>query len=149
MIIRDVKPTDFEQWLPLWDGYNAFYGRAGVTALPLNITKTTWGRFFDAGEPVHGLVAESDDRLIGLVHYLYHRSTIMLGPICYLQDLFTAEEARGKGAGRALINAVYDRAGEAGSTRVYWQTHMTNAVARVLYDEVAEWPGFIVYRKTL
>ena len=149
MIIRDVRPNDFEQWLPLWDGYNAFYGREGATALPLEITKTTWSRFFEASEPVHAFVAESDSKLIGLVHYLYHRSTTMLGPICYLQDLFTGKDARGKGTGRALISAVYDRAREAGATRVYWQTHVTNAVARVLYDDVAEWPGFIVYRKNL
>jgi len=149
MIIRDIKQSDFDQWLPLWDGYNAFYGREGATALPQDITKATWSRFFDAGEPVHALVAESGGRLIGLVHFLYHRSTTLLEPICYLQDLFTSKEARGKGAGRALINAVYDRAWQAGSARVYWQTHVTNAVARVLYDEVAEWPGFIVYRKNL
>jgi len=149
MIIRDVKADDFEQWLPLWDGYNAFYGREGATALPMEITKATWGRFFDANEPVHAFVAENDGKLIGLVHYLYHRSTTLLGPICYLQDLFTSRDARGKGCGRALINAVYDRARAAGSTRVYWQTHVTNAVARVLYDEVADWPGFIVYRKNL
>jgi GNAT superfamily N-acetyltransferase len=149
MIIRDIKQSDYDQWLPLWDGYNAFYGREGATALPQDITKATWSRFFDGSEPVHAFVAESDGRLIGLVHYLYHGSTTLLEPICYLQDLFTSKEARGKGAGRALINAVYDRARQAGSARVYWQTHVTNAVARVLYDEVAEWPGFIVYRKNL
>src|SRR5437763_9908346 len=99
MIIRDVKPGDFEQWLPLWDGYNAFYGRKGATALPMDITRMTWSRFFDADEPMHAFVAESDGNLIGLVHYLYHRSTTMLGPICYLQDLFTSEAARGKGTG--------------------------------------------------
>ena len=149
LVIRGVVPADFDRWLPLWDGYNAFYGRSGPTALPADITRMTWSRFFDAYEPMHALVAERDGQLIGLVHYLYHRSTIMLGPICYLQDLFTSEAARGQGAGRALINAVYERAKAAGSTRVYWQTHETNAVARGLYDEVAERPGFIIYRKTL
>jgi GNAT superfamily N-acetyltransferase len=136
MIIRDVRPDDFEQWLPLWDGYNAFYGREGATALPMEITRATWSRFFDSNEPVHAFVAESDGKLIGLVHYLYHRSTTLLGSICYLQDLFTNKDARGKGCGRARINAVYDRAREAGSARVYWQTHVSNAVARVLYDDV-------------
>ena len=102
MIIRDVKLADFEQWLPLWDGYNAFYGREGSTALPLAITKMTWSRFFDAYEPMHALVAEHNGKLVGLVHYLYHRSTTMLGPTCYLQDLFTSEEVRRKGIGRAL-----------------------------------------------
>jgi GNAT superfamily N-acetyltransferase len=73
----------------------------------------------------------------------------MLGPVCYLQDLFTSEEARGEGVGRALINGVYDRAREAGSTRVYWQTQETNIVAQKLYDKVAERSGFIVYRKNI
>lgn len=107
----------------------------------------TWARFFDAYEPVHALVAESNGALLGLVHYLFHRNTIMLGPDCYLQDLFTVEAARGKGVGRALINAVYERATEAGSTRVYWHTHETNQTAMKLYDGVAARPGFVVYRK--
>ena len=149
LTVRSVAREDFAQWLPLWEGYNAFYGRVGATALPEEITQTTWARFFDAYEPVRALVAESDGRLVGLVHYLFHRSTTMLGPICYLQDLFTDAASRGRGVGRALIEAVYERARSAGSTRVYWQTHETNLVARKLYDEVAERSGFIVYRKQI
>jgi GNAT superfamily N-acetyltransferase len=84
--------------------------------------------------------------VVGLTHYLFHRSTIMLGPTCYLQDLFTDQAVRGRGVGRALIAAVCDEARAAGSTRVYWQTHETNATARALYDRVAERTGFIVYR---
>src|ERR1700743_862211 len=97
--IRSIEKRDFDQWEALWDGYNPFYGRSGPTALPLEITRTTWARFFDAAEPVHALVAEQDGRLLGLVHYIFHRSTIALGPNCYLQDLFTSEDARGKGVG--------------------------------------------------
>lgn len=149
LTVRPVAREDFAQWLPLWEGYNAFYGRVGATALPEEITKTTWARFFDASEPVHALVAEREERLVGLAHYLFHRSTTMLGPICYLQDLFTAADARGMGVGRALISAVYERAAIAGSRRVYWQTHETNASARALYDQVAERSGFIVYRKQI
>jgi GNAT superfamily N-acetyltransferase len=145
--IRFVTRQDHEQWLPLWDGYNAFYGRAGATALAPEITATTWARFFDTAEPVHGLVAESGGRLLGLTHYLFHRSTTAIEPICYLQDLFTSADARGKGVGRALINGVYRQARLAGSPRVYWQTHQTNLTARRLYDEVAEHSGFVVYRK--
>jgi GNAT superfamily N-acetyltransferase len=146
-IIRPVAPADFDRWRPLWEGYNAFYGRSGATALPEQVTQTTWMRFFDAYEPVHALVAERDGRLVGLVHYLFHRSTTMLGPTCYLQDLFTAEAARGQGVGRALIEAVYERARQAGSTRVYWQTHETNLIARQLYDKLADRSGFVIYRK--
>jgi GNAT superfamily N-acetyltransferase len=147
--IRPVARTDFDQWLPLWDGYNAFYGRSGSTALPRHITDMTWSRFFDAYEPVHALVAESDGRLLGLTHYLFHRSTIAIEPNCYLQDLFTNEQARGKGVGSALIKEVYARARLAGSKRVYWLTHETNETAIRLYDKVAERSGFIVYRKSI
>ena len=107
----------------------------------------TWQRFFDAYEPVHALVAESDGELLGLTHYLFHRSTTAIEPVCYLQDLFTIEAARGKGVGRALINGVYDEARRAGSPRVYWQTHETNRTAMQLYDKVADKSGFVVYRK--
>jgi GNAT superfamily N-acetyltransferase len=145
--VRPVARQDFDQWLSLWDGYNAFYGRSGATALALEITETTWARFFDAYEPVHALVAEQDGQLVGLAHFIFHRSTTALGSNCYLQDLFTSETARGKGVGRALINAVYERAKNAGSPRVYWLTHETNQTARELYDKVAENSGFVMYRK--
>jgi GNAT superfamily N-acetyltransferase len=148
-VIRPVDRADFEQWLPLWEGYNRFYGRFGQKALPARVTETTWARFFDASEPVHALVAEGDAQLLGLVHYIFHRSTTMLGPTCYLQDLFTGEGARGRGIGRALIEAVCERARSAGSTRVYWQTHETNATAMQLYDKLAGRSGFLVYRKEL
>jgi len=147
LFIRFITPKDFDQWLPLWDGYNAFYGRSGQTALPLEITRMTWSRFFDAYESVHALVAETDGQLLGLTHYLFHRSTISTAPVCYLQDLFTSEAARGKGVGRALINGVYEQAKLAGANRVYWQTHETNHTAMQLYDKVAERSGFLVYRK--
>jgi GNAT superfamily N-acetyltransferase len=147
LIIREIAREDLEAWTPLWDGYNAFYGRAGETALAPQITRVTWGRFFNAEEPVHALVAERGGQLIGLVHFLFHRSTTALGLTCYLQDLFTSAEARGGGVGKALIEAVYDRARQAGSARVYWQTHETNQTAMRLYDQVAEKSGFVVYRK--
>lgn len=149
IIIRDIARDDFPAWHILWDGYNAFYGRFGATALAPEITQMTWSRFFDAYEPVHALVAERDGELVGLVHFLYHRSTTQIAPNCYLQDLFTLESARGAGIGRRLIEAVFDRARTAGSPRVYWQTHETNAQAMLLYDKIAERSGFLVYRKLL
>jgi GNAT superfamily N-acetyltransferase len=147
--IRPVRRQDYDQWLPLWDGYNAFYGRSGATALAPDITAMTWSRFFDTYEPVHALVADNNGQLLGLTHYLFHRSTTSIAPTCYLQDLFTGEAARGKGVGRALINGVYENARLAGSSRVYWQTHQTNNTAMQLYDKVAEHSGFVVYRKLL
>ncbi len=148
-LIRPVAESDFTAWLPLWDGYNAFYGRSGATALPADITRMTWSRFLDVNEPVHALVAEGPSGLFGLAHFLFHSSTTQIGPSCYLQDLYTVEAARGKGVARALIDEVYRRAKAAGAPRVYWQTHETNATAMRLYDKVAEKSGFVVYRKML
>ena len=133
----------------MWAGYNAFYGRSGGTALPPEVSETTWKRFFEASEPVHALVAERGGELLGLAHYLYHRSTTAIQPICYLQDLFTKAGARGQGVGRALIAEVYEQAKVAGSSRVYWQTHESNQAAMLLYDRIAERSGFLVYRKIL
>ena len=144
LIIRSLAPGDFSQWEPLWHGYNCFYGRE---ALPSGITQMTWSRFFDSYEPIHALVAEKDGQLVGLAHYLFHRSTIQIEPTCYLQDLFTRESRRGRGVGRALIEAVYERARIAGCPRVYWQTHESNLTAMRLYDKVADRSGFVVYRK--
>ena len=143
--VRAIRREDYDAWLPLWQGYNAFYGRSGETAVAPEITAATWGRFFDAYEPVWALVAAQEGRLVGLVHYLFHRVTNRVEPVCYLEDLFTAEAARGRGVGRALIEAVYEEARAAGVTRVYWQTRETNATAMRLYDQVAEKSGFIVY----
>jgi len=149
ILVRDVQQTDFAGWKPLWDGYNEFYGRAGASALPDEITNLTWSRFFDGYEPIHALVAEYEGKLLGLVHYLFHRSSTSPRTNCYLQDLFTVESARGQGVGHALIEEVYRRASQAGSAKVYWQTHETNAHAMKLYDKVAKKSGFIVYSKEL
>jgi GNAT superfamily N-acetyltransferase len=145
LTVRPAVRDDYAQWLPLWRGYNAFYGRRGATALPDEITRVTWSRFFDAYEPVHALVAEDGDHLLGLAHYLFHRLTITIAPTCYLEDLFTAEAARGRGVGRALIGAVRKHAATAGAARLYWHTHETNTTARRLYDQLATRSGFIVY----
>lgn len=147
--IRPVTREDKARWRPLWDGYNAFYGRTGETALPDEVTDKTFERFLDPSEPVHALVAEREGELAGLVHYLYHRNTVAIAPVCYLQDLFTVPTLRGGGVGRALIARVYDEARAAGAFRVYWHTHETNDTAMKLYDKVAERSGFLVYRHSL
>jgi GNAT superfamily N-acetyltransferase len=147
LTIRDVVAGDYEQWKPLWDGYNAFYGREGPTALAPEVTYTTWERFLDPQEAMHALVAVEDGRILGLAHYLFHRSTLMAGQSCYLQDLFTVPEARGKGVGAALIDAACERAKAAGCPRLYWHTRETNTVARGLYDKVAQRSGAIVYHR--
>ena len=147
--IRPVNKLDYEAWLPLWDGYNAFYGRQGQTALGLNITQTTWARFLNDNDPVHAFVAEQNGQLIGLVHFIFHRSTTRLNDVCYLQDLYVHKDLRGAGIGRQLIQAVYDAALKAGTTRVYWQTQDSNTAGRALYNKVAKHLGFIVYSHEL
>jgi GNAT superfamily N-acetyltransferase len=147
--IRPVRPEDHAGWLPLWAGYNEFYGRHGQTALPSTITELTWKRFFDPNEPVFALIADQSGALVGLAHYLFHRSTTRAELVCYLQDLFTAPAQRGRGIGRALIEGVYAKALEAGSKRVYWQTQISNAAGRALYEKLAKHSGFIVYSREL
>ena len=145
LTIRQIAEADRDAWEPLWAGYNAFYDRAGPTALAPAITQTLWQRFFDPNEAVFALVAEESGQLAGLAHFLFHRSTTRIEPVCYLQDLFTDPALRGRGVGRALIEGVYARARDAGASRVYWQTRENNAAGRRLYDKVARHHGFIVY----
>jgi GNAT superfamily N-acetyltransferase len=145
IMVREARKDDFAAWQPLWDGYTRFYEREPDA----KITAVTWQRFFDPYEPMFVLVAEMEGRIVGIVHYLYHRSTSRIEPTCYLQDLFTEEGLRGKGVGRALIEAVYVRAREAGASRVYWMTHATNVTAMKLYDTIADKTGFLHYRKLL
>ena len=149
LVVRSVRQEDMPAWQVLWDGYNEFYGRKGDTRLPTDVTRTTWSRFFDAGEPLHALIAEQNGTVVGIGHYLFHRSTTSIPPVCYLQDLFTAEAARGMGVARAIIAEIYERAKAAGLSRVYWLTHESNSTAMKLYDQVADKPGFVMYRHLL
>lgn len=146
LIIRELVAEDFTGWVPLWDGYNQFYGRVGPTALNPAISQRTWARLLDPREPMHALVALDAGRIVGLAHYLFHQSTSR-PDVCYLQDLFTGPEKRGRGVGRALIQAVYEKARAAGADRVYWHTHESNTAGRTLYDQVGRHAGFIVYTK--
>lgn len=141
--IRPIRSDERADWEPLWKGYQAFY----QVVIPDETTAVTWARLQDPAEPMFVLGAYLEDRLCGIAHYLYHRSCWTIGDYCYLQDLFVAEGARGRGLGRALIDAVEERARAAGASRVHWLTHETNARARELYDRLADRSGFIQYRK--
>jgi GNAT superfamily N-acetyltransferase len=145
VVIRPIEKDEREAWNPLWAGYLAFY----KTALTQQISDLAWERFHDPDEPIFALGAYVDDRLMGIAHYLFHRSTWALHRYCYLEDLFVAEAARGRGLGRALIEAVYGKALAANASRVYWLTQSSNTEARILYDRVADNLGFIQYRKVL
>ena len=141
--IRAVRADERADWEPLWTGYLDFY----KTSVPKQVYDTTWRRLHDPNEPMWLLGGYAEGKLLGIVHYLYHRSCWTIGDYCYLQDLFVAESARKLGIGRALIEAVYREAHEAGASRVYWLTHETNTDAMLLYDRMADRPGFVQYRK--
>ncbi|NTU80392.1 MAG: GNAT family N-acetyltransferase [Chloroflexales bacterium] len=141
--VRPLTPADRAAWEPLWAGYLTFY----EAQIPAATTEETWRRFHDPTVPMYALGAFHDDRLVGIVHYLFHFSCWTTGPYCYLQDLFTAPDLRGQGVGRALIEAVATAAQGAGASRVYWLTHETNTQAMALYDQVATRSGFIQYRR--
>ncbi|KQP21679.1 GNAT family N-acetyltransferase [Pseudorhodoferax sp. Leaf267] len=144
--IRPLAPGEQAAWLPLWRGYQQFYR----VELSDAVTAQTWERLMDPAEPMHVLGAfDTQGQLLGIVHFIVHRSTWTVGHYVYLQDLFTAGQARGQGVGRRLIEAVYARAREAGASRVHWLTHESNAAGRRLYDQVAENAGFIQYRKSM
>jgi len=143
--IRPLQPADQEAWLPLWRGYQEFY----EVRISPETTHVTWERFLDPAEPVFGALALSDGRAVGLVHWIFHRSCWTIGNYCYLQDLFVAQDRRGSGIGRKLVEYVYDVAREAGCSRVYWLTHESNRNAMLLYDRIADRSGFVQYRKIL
>jgi GNAT superfamily N-acetyltransferase len=145
IVVRPVGADERAAWEPLWDGYIAFY----KATLEPGASDVAWQRFHDPDEPMFLLGAYVDGKLTGIVQYLFHRSTWAPGNYCYLNDLFVTDSARGLGVGRALIEAVYEKAKAAGAERVYWLTHTTNAQARILYDQVADNRGFIQYSKTL
>lgn len=143
--IKLLSPEDFDAWLPLWRGYQAFY----KTDIPAETTKLTWDRILDPAEPVFGALALLDGQPVGMVHWIMHRSCWTAGDYCYLQDLFVESGVRGAGIGRKLIEEVYARAAAAQCSRVWWLTHETNHDAMQLYDRIADRSGFVQYRKML
>lgn len=134
-----LEPEDRAGWETLFRGYMDFYGHTS----PQQMYDRAWEEF-QADDRLHALGARLDGQLVGITHFLVHASTTS-PDVCYLEDLFTAPEARGHGVGRALIQVVADWAREQGCVRVYWHTQESNATARKLYDKVAVNRGFIEY----
>ena len=147
IIARELRPEDRPRWDQLWNGYLEFYQEA----LPAEITEATWQRLLDPARQPFGLAAldalDASGRIIGIVHYLFHPSTWSLDGYCYLEDLFVDPSARGAGAGRALIEAVYRAADAKGVSRVYWSTAKDNTQAQALYNQVGVLTPFVQYRR--
>jgi len=141
--IAPLANSDRAVWQVLATGYNDFY----ETVWPPDIYDRVWRRL-RTGEGAYALGARLDGRLVGIAHYLFH-ANVWRDDVCYLQDLFTDETARGQGGARALIDAVAAEARRRGASRYYWQTRQDNARARALYDKVAVFRGFIRYDYSL
>jgi GNAT superfamily N-acetyltransferase len=137
--VHPLAPEDRAAWEVLARGYKDFY----ETVVPPEGYEETWRRLLH-GPELHGIGAWLDGRLVGIAHYLFHVA-FWSADACYLQDLFVAEEARGRGVARVLIDQVASAARARGCARLYWTTKQDNAVARALYDKVAEFRGFIRY----
>jgi GNAT superfamily N-acetyltransferase len=144
--VRPLEPSDRTAWTPLWEAYLSFY----ETVLPADVYELTWNRLLDEAEPMYALGAfDETDKLVGIVHAIFHRSCWLPDWTCYLQDLYVDASQRGKGTGEALIEAVAILARDKNASRLYWLTHASNAAARRLYDRVAVNAGFIQYRKPI
>ena len=141
-MVRELRAEDKSFWLPLWQGYLTFY-KAELTTQQ---TEVTWGRLLDPEYNLNGLVVEFDGLIAGVTHYSFQTSTWAEHSNCYLEDLFVNPGVRGKGLGRALIDAVKEIAETAGSSRLYWNTDRTNEVARKLYDSYTNESGKVQYR---
>jgi ribosomal protein S18 acetylase RimI-like enzyme len=145
-MVRPLSAIDHDGWMSLWQGYQAFY-RVDIADA---VSRKTWNRLLDPAEPMFGAASvDGAVRAVGLVHWILHRSTWTDGDYCYLQDLFVAPWARGRGVGRGLIEHVYRTAKAAGCPRVHWLTHETNRAAMLLYDGISERSGFVQYRRLL
>lgn len=142
--IRSLQASDESRWRALWTGYLEYY----ESSVEEVVYTTTFERLLSKADgEFQGLLLEQDGVAVGLVHFLFHRSCWSIENKCYLQDLFVAPECRGQSLGRALIEAVYKAADEAGSPGVYWMTQDFNKAGRRLYDRVGELSEFIVYQR--
>ncbi|WP_308427940.1 GNAT family N-acetyltransferase [Lentzea flava] len=139
--IGPLTPADRARWQELFEGYNTFYERT----LPPETYDEKW-QAFQESRTIHALCARDENgTVVGITHFFKHPSTSS-PDVCYLQDLFTAPEARGRGVGRALIEAVAEWAKQQKCCRLYWHTSEWNETARRLYDKVAEKTPFVTYR---
>jgi len=144
LIIRPLRPADEAEWRRLWTAYLEFYD----SSVPEEVYVTTFRRLLgDDPRDYNGLLAVLDGRPVGLAHYLFHRHGWKIEDVCYLQDLYADPGIRGRGIGRALIEAVYAAADEAGAPSVYWLTQGFNSTARRLYDRVGQLTPFIKYQR--
>lgn len=143
-VIRPLRGADEADWRRLWTLYLEFY----ESEVSEEVYQTTFYRLLSKNaHEFSGLIAFRDDRAMGIAHYLFHRHCWQVENVCYLQDLYVESSERGTGLGRALIEAVYEKADQAGCPNVYWHTQHFNEVGRRLYDRVASLTPFVMYKR--
>lgn len=144
LIVRTLKASDEPEWRRLWTGYLDYY----ESSVSEEVYQSSFARMLsNEDNEFHGMVAELDGKLVGLVHYLFHRHGWKIENVCYLQDLYTDPSVRGKSIGRALIEATYEAADANGTPAVYWLTQDFNEAGRRLYDRVGQLTPFIKYSR--
>src|SRR5947209_13827355 len=141
--IRRLQTSDRSAWERMFRAYLDFYG----TSIEPAAYDDAWSALL-ADSKIHARTAWVDGRMSGLAHFLVHGHS-HANDLCYLQDLFTAPEARGRGVARALIAYVTEWARARHCSGLCWQTHVSNMRARGVYAQVAEHQGFIVYEIAL
>lgn len=142
--IRPVSKEDEPAWRRLWTDYLSFY----ETSVGEDVYRMSFSRLLsDDPAEFHGRLAVLDGAPVGLVHFVFHRHMWRVEDVCYLQDLYADPEVRGRGIGRALIEAVYGAADAAGCPTVYWLTQEFNATARRLYDRIGTVSPFLKYTR--
>ena len=142
--VRPVVSTDEGPWLRLFHDYVTFY----EASVPEDVIALTWQRLLARDDNMLALIATGETgRALGIAALVFHRSTWASTWYCYLEDLFVAPDARGRGVGRALIEAVYEEADRRGAARTYWATQDKNATARALYDRIGQLTDFVQYRR--
>lgn len=143
--VRDPRPSDEAHWRGLWEAYVRFY----EADVPEAVTAATWARIMDPDHAIKARLAEQGGRVVGFAVSVLHAGTWVTAPICYLEDLFVAPEARGSGAGRALIEDLVAQGKARGWARLYWHTHRGNTTARLLYDRLGPVDDFVRYTLVL
>ena len=140
-LIRPALPSDETVWRQLWRGYCDFYN----ADIQPEVTERTWARILDPDSSVMCMVAETGGTVTGFAHCVVHENTWELLPACYLEDLFVAPEARGRGVGKALMEWLRNAMRAEGWSRLYWVTHRDNLIARDLYDQFVGADEFVRY----
>jgi len=140
--VRRATAADLEDLVPLFDAYRRFYGRAGDPEAARRFLR-------DRLERAESVVFIARDELgaAGFTQLYPSYSSVALGRIFVLNDLYVVPRARRRGVGRDLITAAVDYARAAGAVRLTLSTAHDNTAAQALYESMG-WrrdDRFLVY----